>query len=254
MKCIACGKDNVQDARFCAFCGAGMPVQEPVAEEKPQTDMPAARQTARPLSDNPYQPPRAPVIPSANPAAKTAAQPAAPVVQESDSPAPESAAHKPLIKPSPKRVFLYEEEEEEERRRAAEAAKKNGRRRKADDEEDDPFDGDLYDEDSDEFDEFEYDDSEDDDDPYEDDGPSAGRIFVRVFSVLTVLILIVGVGAANLARLHIHIVHGEQVSGQFERLCRLDRHGEYVVILRVGEVIDILHVADGQQRPFVFID
>jgi len=193
MKCIACGKDNVQDARFCAFCGAGMPVQEPVAEEKPQTDMPAARQTARPLSDNPYQPPRAPVIPSANPAAKTAAQPAAPVVQESDSPAPESAAHKPLIKPSPKRVFLFEEEEEEERRRAAEAAKKNGRRRKADDEEDDPFDGDLYDEDSDEFDEFEYDDSEDDDDPYEDDGPSAGRIFVRVFSVLTVLILIVGV-------------------------------------------------------------
>ena len=31
------------------------------------------------------------------------------------------------------------------------------------------------------------------DDPYDDEEPSAGRIFVRVFSVLTVLILIAGV-------------------------------------------------------------
>jgi len=100
MKCLACGKDNVQDARFCAFCGAGMPVTPPVAEDTPQTDVPPARQTARPLSANPYQPYRAPIIPSANP---SESEP-----EEKETPAAESASPRQLIKPSPKRVFLFE--------------------------------------------------------------------------------------------------------------------------------------------------
>lgn len=199
MKCLACGKDNVQDARFCAYCGAGMPVTPPVSEESSPTETapsetPAARQTARPLSANPYQPPRAPVIPSAQPAAQAAAPAPAPEPMKEEAPE-EPAAHRPLIKPSPKRVFLFEEEMEEQRK-AEEAEKKKAKltRKKASEEEadfselDDP-------EEFDEFDEFEYDDSEDNDDPYEDDGPSGGRIFVRVFSVLTVLILIAGIAA-----------------------------------------------------------
>lgn len=204
MKCLACGKDNVQDARFCAYCGAGMPVTPPPSEETPQSESvtpeaPAARQTARPLSDNPYQPHRAPYIPSANPVEKK------PVSEPEPAPKAESftetAASKPLIPPSPKRVFLFEEELEEQRKAAA-AEKKKARltRKKAseieyeEDEETDENFGELDDaDDFDEFDEFEYDDSEDDEDPYEDDGPSAGRIFVRIFSVLTVLILIAGV-------------------------------------------------------------
>lgn len=196
MKCIACGKENVQDARFCAFCGAGIPAQTPVSEETPQPEIPAARQTARPLSDNPYQRHRAPVIPSAQPAAaESEASPEA--VHESPSP-------RRLITPSPKRVFLFEEEEDEQRRaEAKEAAKKVklSRPQAEDDEEDEElagaededFSGLDDPEDFDEFDEFEYDDSEEDDDPYEEDVPSAGRIFVRIFSVLTVLVLIAGV-------------------------------------------------------------
>ena len=202
MKCIACGKDNVQDARFCAFCGAGMPVTPPPSEETPrseapQSEAPAARQTARPLSENPYQPHRAPYIPSAQPAEKKAEpEPAA-----KEAPLKETAAPKPLITPSPKRIFLFEEELEEQRK-TAEAEKKKAKltRKKAAEieyEEDEEYDedfGELADaDDFDEFDEFEYDDSEDDDDPYEEDGPSAGRIFVRIFSVLTVFILIAGV-------------------------------------------------------------
>ena len=204
MKCIACGEENVQNARFCAFCGAGMPVTPPPSEETPQSETPhtestAARQTARPLSDNPYQPHRAPYIPSAHSAERKPAS--VPEPAPAAEPAAETAASKPLIPPSPKRVFLFEEELEEQRK-TAEAEKKKARltRRKAveieyeEDEESDEDFGELDDADSfDEFDEFEYDDSEDDDDPYEDDGPSAGRIFVRIFSVLTVLILIAGV-------------------------------------------------------------
>ena len=116
MKCIACGKENVQDARFCAYCGAGMPVTPPPSEETPRSEAsmpeaPAARQTARPLSDNPYQPHRAPYIPSANPAAQTAPKPAAPepAAEKPEDEPQEIAASKPLIKPSPKRVFLVEE-------------------------------------------------------------------------------------------------------------------------------------------------
>ena len=122
MKCIACGKENVQDARFCAYCGAGMPVTPPPSEETPQSELippeaPAARQTARPLSDNPYQPHRAPYIPSAQPAEKKPEP--APESAPAAAPVQESAAPKPLIPPSPKRVFLFEEELEEQRKAAA---------------------------------------------------------------------------------------------------------------------------------------
>ena len=197
MKCHACGKENVQDARFCAYCGAGMPVTPPASEETAPTETApseasAARQTARPLSANPYQPPRAPVIPSAQPSA----QASEPEPEKKEEAPAEPAAHRPLITPSPKRVFLFEEELEEQRK-TEEAEKKKAKltRKKTPKEEEEEF-SELDDpEEFDEFDEFEYDDSEDDDDPYEDDGPSGGRIFVRVFSVLTVLILIAGIVA-----------------------------------------------------------
>ena len=172
MKCSACGMDNVQGARFCAFCGAKLAeAASAPAEEKPEQSF-SARQTARPLQDNPYQPPRSPVIP--------AAKPAGPAVEP--EPEKESAGPRQIIKPSPKRVFLFDEEvEEEEARRARE--EQQAKRREPDE--------------FDEFDEFEEDEyDEDDDDIYdEEDSPSAGRIFVRIFSVLTILILIAGIVA-----------------------------------------------------------
>ncbi len=203
MKCIACGKENVQDARFCAFCGAGIPVTPPVAEETSQTtETPAARQTARPLSDNPYQRHRAPYIPSAKPAEKTGETEQMEDAEKGETaePVQEPVTPRQIIKPAPKRVFLFEEEQEEQRKAAAAETKKNRHGRKKaieyeEDEEEEEY-SELDDsEEFDEFDEFEYDDSEDDDDPYEDDGPSAGRIFVRIFSVITVLILIAGIAA-----------------------------------------------------------
>jgi len=188
MKCIACGEENVQNARFCAFCGAklseGTPppaAQEPTAAapaadeepvEQPAADPAPADQTARPLSDNPYQPPRSPVIPAAAPAAEA------------------EAAHEPpsprrIIQHAPQRVFLFDDEADEdsekrsrqEKERAQKRVRVSGRS--------------VYDE-EDEFEEYdEY--EEDEEDIYdEEDAPSGGRIFVRIFSVLTVLILIIG--------------------------------------------------------------
>ena len=64
MKCTACGENNVDNARFCAFCGAKLdttrhlPVVEPAQEEKPEPAPDAARTTAQPLGDNPIQPAR----------------------------------------------------------------------------------------------------------------------------------------------------------------------------------------------------
>lgn len=196
MKCLACGKDNVQDARFCAYCGAGMPVTPPPSEETPQSELippeaPAARQTARPLSDNPYQPHRAPYIPSAQPSEKKAESESA----EQEMPVRETAGPKPLITPSPKRVFLFEEELEEEQRKAESARRSPIILKGLDDEEEDE------DEEFEEFEEYddyghEFDDDEEDEDDYEEEEePSGGRIFVRVFSVLTVLILIIGIGS-----------------------------------------------------------
>ena len=178
MKCIACEKENVQNARFCAFCGAKLPDEAPATPPEEPTAAHTVRQTARPLSDNPYQPPRSPVIHSARPV--ETAKPAEAVPEKAEEPARESSGPRQIIKPAPKRVFLFDEEQEEEdarREKEARAAK----RREADE--------------FDEFDEFEddYDEDEDDDIYDEEDEPSGGRIFVRICSVLTVLILIAGV-------------------------------------------------------------
>lgn len=190
MKCIACGKDNVQDARFCAFCGSGLTVEAPVAEKKPAAESPAARQTAKPLSDNPYQPHR----PTPTPAAQTVRSDEAAAGQSAA--ARESSGPRQIITPSPKRVFLFEEEEEEQRKAVeTESAQKARRLLKEIDElegEDDDEEFEEFEE-FDEFDEFEEDEEDEEDGYDEEDEPTGGKIFVRVFSVLTVLVLIVGV-------------------------------------------------------------
>ena len=173
MKCSACGKENVQNARFCAFCGekitAEAPAQEQTApsagQETSAQPVSAARQTARPLTDNPYMPPRSPVIPSAQTAKPDAAN-------AGDAPAQSKpSGPRQIIKPSEKRIFLFDEEQEEADAQIA-----------AEDREAD-------------YDEFsEYEDDEEDE-LYEDeeDEPRGGRIFVHVISALTVIILIAGV-------------------------------------------------------------
>ena len=183
MKCIACGEENVQNARFCAFCGAKFPSEAPVAvpepeivQEEPIKIEPlfsglSSRQTARPLSENPYQPPRSPVIPSAQPVQPKEPEP---VAEEPEKVAP---LPRQVIKPAPQRVFLFDEEQEEADRIRRERELEAAARELEDLEE--GFDDD----------ESEYEDYDDD----EDDEPSGGRIFVRVFSILTVLILIVGI-------------------------------------------------------------
>lgn len=179
MKCIACGEENVQNARFCAFCGAKFPSEAPtptpeVVHEEPVKVEPlfsglSNRQTARPLAGNPYQPPRSPVIPASKP-----------LKQEEDAPAssePSNPLPRQVIKPAPQRVFLFDEEQEEaarirhERERAAAA--------RAKEELEEGFDDD----------ETEYEDYDEEDE----EEPRGGKIFVRVFSILTILILIIGV-------------------------------------------------------------
>ncbi len=169
MKCSACGNENVLNARFCAFCGAKLADESPSVEQPPVEEAPAetvARQTARPLSDNPYMPPRSPVIPSAKPAKHASSEPDPSDDLPEEKPRAVSGPRQ-IIKPSEKRVFLFEEEEEE---------------------------ADRYEqlESEDEF--SEYEDDEEDDELYEeDDEPRGGKIFVRVISVLTVIILIIGI-------------------------------------------------------------
>lgn len=58
MKCIECGKNNLDDAKFCAYCGAAFKrTRAAQPEEKEET-----RAGARPLSDNPVQPRRMPHV------------------------------------------------------------------------------------------------------------------------------------------------------------------------------------------------
>ena len=179
MKCIACGEENVQNARFCAFCGAKLSEEpaSPAAQEVPPADSAVSPvdETARPLTENPYQPPRAPVIltPSA-----AAAEPPAETKNNEAEPPREHPLPRQIIKPAPKRVFLFDEEEEDEgeRRRIEEHAQKRvkvaGRP--------------MYEDEFEEYDEYD----EDEEDIYDEEGmTSGGRIFVRIFSLLTVLIL-----------------------------------------------------------------
>jgi len=172
MKCIACGEENVQNARFCAFCGAKLSQEgtpSPVTEEtsapiESVEAVPESDQTARPLSENPYQPPRPIIIPAAAPTAA------------SEENASAESAPRQIIKPAPKRMFLFDEEEEEAERTAPrKRVQISGRNVYGDDDE------------FEEYDEYE----DDEEDIYDEEGVvSAGQIFVRIFSVLTVLILI----------------------------------------------------------------
>ena len=179
MKCIACGEENVQNARFCAFCGAKLSSeteQTPAPEETP-----APRQTARPLPDNPFQPHRAPVIPAAVSAEQSEAAKAAQAAETERLRRAAEAEHtcsgpRQIIKPAPQRVFLFDEEREEEdmKRQQAELASRPR-----------PVLDDI---------DFEDDEEETDEDLYdEEDSPSGGRIFVRIFSALTVIALVIGI-------------------------------------------------------------
>lgn len=173
MKCSACGKENMPDSRFCAFCGEKLAQEAPAAQEaavQPEPAPAVPRQTARPLAANPYQPVKPILSQFARPAEPAAEKPAKEEAQQEEQPQ-QSSGPRQLIKPAPKRVFLFDEEKEEEEQKL--------KFRKPE---------------PDEFADFEYDDEDGEDDIYDDeDAPSGGRIFVRIFSVLTVLILIVGV-------------------------------------------------------------
>ena len=160
MKCSACGEDNAKGARFCSFCGTRLS-DEAADEAQHDAEQAVSSNTARPISDNPYQPRRMPKI------------------HADASPAP----HEP-VKP---KVFLFddEKEEEQERQKAHAATQQEAQRRArlqklADD---DPF----------------FDDEDDDDDDYYDDEDESsgrgGKIFIAVISVVTVLILVIGVVA-----------------------------------------------------------
>lgn len=177
MKCSACGEENVQNAKFCCFCGAKLSAacQTPASEESPSEET-AAREpvhTVKPLSDNPYQPRRMPTFSTA-PAASS----------KSEHERPGDGA--PL--PKSQKVFLFDDEESEEAERLAreeearraEQMRREVMRKRAED----PFYGEEDDEEDDDYD--------DDDDESSGRG---GKIFVAVISVLTVLILAVGLFA-----------------------------------------------------------
>lgn len=118
---------------------------------------------------------------------------AAPKADPADAPASNDSITRVRIKSSPKRVFMFSDEEEETVR----AHGKNAAVDLYDDEDDD----DEYVEEYDGIREFEenHEFEDDEDDYYEEyedeDEPAAGRIFVQVFSILTVLLLIAGVVA-----------------------------------------------------------
>ena len=202
MKCTACGENNVDNAKFCAFCGAKfdekrhMPNLQ-VPGEVPEGAQPAP--SARPLADNPMQPARramphlgaenasgeaAPAAPQ-EAAAKTAAKPVhatatphfTPVPAKSSAPTPA-----PAPKAKPRQVFLFDDEiEEEEEKKKDEAERKRKEAfKKAHSKPDDEL---FYDEDD-----LEY--GED----FEDEDPKGGRIFIKIVSVLTVLALLCAIG------------------------------------------------------------
>ncbi len=277
MKCTACGENNVIGARFCAFCGTRLsdetassasatPAREASSLEAPvYMSTTAARATAHPLSNNPYQPQRVPVISRIpiKPIIETIAEEEARASQMEEArasetkngsadfsdaesvepsnlkphssagieeeaacdvkrpfdPAPETQtvegtkpqrapilnheanAQEPAaegehggtrvhIKSSPKRVFVFADEDESDILPRGKASKRS-RYDEEDDEDDyiEEYDGIREFDENREFDDL---DDEYEDEEEEDDEPSAGRIFVRVFSVLTVLMLIAG--------------------------------------------------------------
>ena len=55
--------------------------------------------------------------------------------------------------------------------------------------------------------------------------------------------------AVNIARLHIHILHVEQIRRQGEVLCRDDVHLQPVIVVVIRKVKDVFDRADRHQRP-----
>ena len=183
MKCTACGENNVDRAKFCAFCGAKLeeqrhmptlqaPVEESKAEERSEY--------ARPLGDNPIQPARRamPHISAGGEASSRAT--ATPHFTPMQSSAPVQAVPVPPAEKAPK-VFLFDEEieEEEEKRKDEEERRRREEFRKAHSKPDDEL---FYDEDD-----LEY--GED----FEDEDPKGGRVFIKIISVLTALALVAAV-------------------------------------------------------------
>ena len=154
MKCSACGEENASNARFCSFCGARLtaPADEDQTRHDPGHTLPSS--TAKPVSDNPYQPRRMPKI-------HAEASPSAEPAREESKP----------------KVFLFDDEREEA---DARRKKRDAERKAAQRQEDDPF---FEDEDEDE---------EDYEDEEEEGSGRGGKIFIAVISIVTVLILVLG--------------------------------------------------------------
>ena len=203
MKCTVCGENNVENARFCSFCGAKLdstrhlPVVEGAHADREARD--GGAETAQPLGDNPIQPARRamPRLYAERPTATadyTVVPPRAPQqsaltpdVGEADSPAASrpAAPVRPqadrLAEKPPKKVFLFDDELEEEKQKKWEEEDKKRKEafRKKHSAPDDEL---FYDEEDEEY-------GED----YEDEDPRGGRVFIKVISILTVLVLVAAI-------------------------------------------------------------
>lgn len=206
MKCSVCGENNVDNARFCAFCGGKLdttrhlPVVEPARTERASSAGSAstaaepaqventeqdARETAQPLGDNPIQPVRRSMPHLYTERATATAEYTVLKPQEAKSEpaaaqAP-AASTRPSV-PKQKQVFLFDDEIEEEKQKAweEEDRKRKERFKKQHSAPDDEL---FYDEEDEEYGE----------DYEEDEEPRGGRVFVKIISILTVLALIAAV-------------------------------------------------------------
>ena len=205
MKCTACGENNVDNARFCAFCGAKLdttrhlPVVEPAHEEKAAVQKPASessKETAQPLGDNPIQPVRRamPHLYGERPTATadyTVLRPREPRAQKPQDDQPQDEPARPIPvqtdapreKPEEKEIFLFDDEIEEERQKKWE--EEDRQRKEAFKKQHSAPDDELfYDEEDEEYGEDESDDEED---------SRGGRVFIKVISVLTVVALVAAI-------------------------------------------------------------
>ena len=208
MKCTACGENNVDNARFCAFCGAKLdttrhlPVVEPANEAK-ATEKPAsepAKETAQPLGDNPIQPVRRSMPhlygerptatadytvlrPRESRAEKARPEPQGEQPQEEPLRPNRAQSVPPRREPEEKKVFLFDDEIEEEKQKKWE--EEDRQRKEAFKKQHSAPDDDLfYDEEDEEYGE----------DIEDDEGESrGGRVFIKVISALTVVALIAAI-------------------------------------------------------------
>lgn len=204
MKCNACGENNVDNARFCAFCGAKLdttrhlPVVEPARAEK--VEEAAVKETAQPLGANPIQPVRRsmPHLYSERATAtaeytvlkprEVKSEPVAKETEESASVPAEEPVRAPERQaaevPAPKKrqqVFLFDDEIEEEKQKQWEEEDKK-RKERFKKQHSAPDDELFYDEEDEEYGE-----------EFEDEEPRGGRVFIKIISILTVLALIAAI-------------------------------------------------------------